>query len=65
MREETSQKLEAKTFALNKEEMTHEARKKYYEWQMAEELDAIDTYEKNKKLKKGNLKMLMKKLQNV
>ena len=32
---------------------------------MAEELDAIDTYEKNKKLKKGNLKMLMKKLQNI
>ena len=32
---------------------------------MAEELDAIDTYEKkSKKLKKGTLKMLMKKLQN-
>ena len=31
LREETSQKLEAKTFALIKEEMTHEARKKYYE----------------------------------
>ena len=33
---------------------------------MAEELDAIDTYEKNKKVKKkGNLKMLKIKLQNV
>ena len=32
---------------------------------MAEELDAIDAYEKNKKLKKENLKVLMKKLQIV
>ena len=32
---------------------------------MAEELDAIDTYEKIKKLKKENFKMLMKKSQIV
>ena len=32
---------------------------------MAEELDAIDAYKKNKMLKKENLKVLMKKLQIV
>ena len=32
--------------------MIYRARKKYYEQQMAEELDAIGTYEKNKKVKK-------------
>ena len=50
LREEISQTFQAKIFALNKEGITYEARKKYYEWKMAEELDAIDTYEKNKKV---------------
>ena len=46
LREEISETFQAKLFALNKEEMTYETRKKYYERQMAEELNAIDTYEK-------------------
>ena len=62
LREEISQTFQAKIFALNKEDSTYEAREKYYERKMAEELDGVDTYEKNKKVKKGNLKMLMKKL---
>ena len=37
---------------LNKDEPTYEARKKYYEKQRTEELDAVDSYEKNKKAKK-------------
>ena len=55
LREETSQTFQAKIFALNKEGITYEARKKYYERKMAEELDAIDTYEKNKKVKKKEI----------
>ena len=50
LREEISQTFQAKIFALNKEGITYEARKKYYERKMAEQLDAIDTYEKNKKV---------------
>ena len=57
-----SQTFQAKIFALNKEEMTCEARKKYYERQMAEELDAIDTYEKNKKVKKRKFKNVDEKI---
>ena len=55
LREEISQTFQAKIFALNKEGITYEARKKYYERKMAEELDAIDTYEKNKKVKKKEI----------
>ena len=62
LREEISQTFQAKIFALNKEDSTYVARKKYYERQMVEELGGVDTYEKNKKAKKGNLKMLMQKL---
>ena len=47
LREEISQTFQAEIFTLNKDEITYEACKKYYERQMAEELDAIDTYEKN------------------
>ena len=57
-----SQTFQAKIFALNKEEMTCEAREKYYERQMAEELDAIDTYEKNKKVKKRKFKNIDEKI---
>ena len=39
-------------FALNKDEPTYKARKKYYEKQRTEKLDAVDSYEKNKKAKK-------------
>ena len=39
--------------------------KKYYERQIEEELDKVDSYEKNKKVKKGNLKKYMKKLMIV
>ena len=46
LRKEISQTFQAKIFALNKEDSIYEACKKYYERQMAEELDAIDTYEK-------------------
>ena len=55
LREEISQTFQAKIFALNKEDSTYESPKKYYEWQMAEELDGVDTYEKNKKAKRKEI----------
>ena len=47
LREQITQTFKSKIFALNKEEITYEARMKYFEKKMAEELDAIDSYEKS------------------
>ena len=49
VREEITQTFQSKISALNKEEITYEVRKKYYEKKVIEELDAIDTYEKKLK----------------
>ena len=62
MREEISQTFQAKIFALNKEEITYEARKQNYERKMAEELDALKTYEKDKKVKKRKFKNVDEKI---
>ena len=51
LREKITQLFESKIFALNKDEPTYKSWKKYYERQMEEELDAVDFYEKNKKVK--------------
>ena len=40
---------------LHEEEPTHEVRKNYYERHKAEELDDIDSYEKNQKSKKKKI----------
>ena len=52
MREEIIQTLQAKIFALNKNDQTYEARKEYFENKMDEELDATDSFEKSKKRRK-------------
>ena len=62
LREKISQTFQAKIFALNKEEIIYEARKNYYERKTAEELDAIDTYKKNKKVKKRKFKNVEDKI---
>ena len=62
LREEISQTFQAKIFALNKEDSTYEACEKYYERKMAEELDGVDTYEKNKKVKKRKFKNVDEKI---
>ena len=56
LREEILQTFQAKIFALNKEDSTYKAHKKYYDRQMDEELDGVDTYGKNKKVKKRKFK---------
>ena len=62
LREEIIQTFQSKIFALNKDEPTYEARKKYYERQMEEELDGVDLFEKNKKVKKRKFKEIDEKI---
>ena len=62
LREETIQTFQSKIFSLNKEEPTYEARKKYYERQMEEKLDAVDSYGKKQKLKKREFKNVDEKI---
>ena len=52
LREEINATFDSTIFALNKDEPTYEARKKFYERQKTEEFDVVDSYEKNKKAKK-------------
>ena len=61
LREEITQAFQSTIFALNKDKPTYEARKKYYERQMPEELDGVDSYKKNKKVKKRRFKEIDKK----
>ena len=42
------QTFQSKIFALNKDEPLYEARKKYYENQMEEKVDTVDSFEENK-----------------
>ena len=62
LREEIIQTFQSKIFALNKDEPTYEVRKKYYERQMEEELDGVDLFEKNKKVKKRKFKEIDEKI---
>ena len=48
LREEITQTFQSKIFALNKDEPLYEARKKYYENQMEEKVDTVDSFEENK-----------------
>ena len=52
LREEINQTYEAKIFALNQEDLTYEARKKCSERKKVEKIDAVNSFEKNKKAKK-------------
>ena len=61
LREEITQAFQSTIFVLNKDKPTYEARKKYYERQMPEELDGVDSYKKNKKVKKRRFKEIDKK----
>ena len=61
LREEITQAFQSTILVLNKDKPTYEARKKYYERQMPEELDGVDSYKKNKKVKKRRFKEIDKK----
>ena len=47
LREEIISTYDSKIFVLNKDELTYEARKKYFERKKEEELDAVDSFKKN------------------
>lgn len=55
LRQELRTTYDSKIFVLQEEEPTHEVRKNYYERHKAEELDDIDSYEKNQKSKKKKI----------
>ena len=61
LRDQIIQTFQTKISALNKEETTYEARKKYFERQVAEELDAVASYEKNRQVKKRKFKNVKEK----
>ena len=46
LKEEIIQTFQGKRFALNKEDPCYEARKKYFQNKMNEELDAVETFRK-------------------
>ena len=48
LQQEIIQTFESKIFSLNKADPTYGTRRKYYEVQMEEELDAVDCLKKNK-----------------
>ena len=62
LRQEINQTYEAKIFNVSKEDPTYEARKKYLERKKEEELDAVSTFEKSKKIKKRKLKTIEEKI---
>ena len=43
---------------LNKEDPTYKARKKYFERKKEEDIDPVNTFEKNKKVKKGKFQSI-------
>ena len=53
MKEEIIQTFQGKIFALDKNEPTYEARKEYFENKMDEELDAVESFVKNKNKRKS------------
>ena len=61
MKEEIIQTFQGKIFALDKSDTTCEARKECFENKMDEELDAVESFVKNKNKEKENFKILMKK----
>ena len=52
LKEEKNATFNTKIFSLNREDPIYEAGKKYFERKREEELDAVDSFEKNKKAKK-------------
>ena len=62
LRKEIEQTFQGRIFALNKEDPTYEARKKYLERKKEEEIDAANSFEKNKKRKKRKFKTIDEKI---
>ena len=62
LREEIEQAFEAKFFALDKNDQTYKARKKYLERKKEEELDKVYTFEKCSKRRKRTFKTIEEKI---
>ena len=62
MRDKIIQTFQSKTFALNKEDSSYEARKEYFENKMDEEPDAVNSFAKSKNRRKRRFKDLDEKI---
>ena len=62
MKEEIIQTFQGKIFALDKNDSTYEARKKYFENKMDEELDVVESFVKNKNKRKRKFKNFDEKI---
>ena len=62
MRDKIIPTFQSKTFALNKEDSSYEARKEYFENKMDEEPDAVNSFAKSKNRRKRKFKDLDEKI---
>ena len=62
MKEEIIQTFQGKILALDKNDPTYEARKEYFENKMDEELDAVESFVKNKNKRKRKFKNIEEKI---
>ena len=62
MKEEIIQTFQGKILALDKNDPTYEARKEYFENKMDEELDAVESFVKNKNKRKRKFKNVDEKI---
>ena len=62
MKEEIIQTFQVKIFALDKNDLTYEARKEYFENKMDEELDSVESFVKNKNKRKRKFKNIDEKI---
>ena len=62
LREKINSKFDSKLFALNKNDATYEVTLKYLERQRDENLDAVSSFEKNKKAKKRKFQTVEEKI---
>ena len=62
LREEKNATFNTKIFSVNREDPIYEAGKKYFERKREEELDAVDSFEKNKKAEKRKLQDVENKI---
>ena len=62
MKEKIIQTFQGKVVALNKDDLTYEARKEYFENKTEEQLDAVESFEKRKNKRKRKFKDIVDKI---
>ena len=65
MKEKIIQTFQGKIVALNKDDLTYEARKEYFENKTEEQLDAVESFEKRKNKRKRKFKDIVDKITDI